>query len=254
MYIAFEIMHHKTYLKSCAECGQPFTAFAVHAKFCSELCDRAYQRRRSLIWRQSEEGKIAIEKSRQKLKAQGKKYRGKFEEEKREYIQILKTMPPEELIKHIKNKMAKSDLEFQPELVNPREGEPIQFVVGERPGKRERPSAATPVWAESKSGKLMRIIVGATPNVYLTNVVNSWSEDPKVFLRHLTRLQEDITRYRPTKIICFGNFAYKHVKSLKVGHASVVKFEHPSYVLRFKTKEIEKYMEEVRQQLLRAFS
>lgn len=240
-------------MTKCVECLKEFRAYTKHAKYCSPKCERAHQRRQSLIWRQTPEAKQTISRYRAEAKKHGKRYKSKFEAEVREYNEYLRTMPPEELIKHVKSLMIKERQLFHPEFVNRQPGKPITFIVGERPGKREGASASTPVWAMSKSGRVMRVIVGNIPNVYLTNIVNSWEEDQITFLDHFKRLQDDIKKYKPARILCFGNFAHKHVMKMKLGKATVEKFEHPSYVLRFKTKEIEKYIEEVRQSLLASF-
>ena len=240
-------------MATCVECLKQFTSTTKHAKYCDEKCERAHQRRQSLIWRQTPEAKEVIMRYRQEAKKNGRRYKTRFEEDNRKYNEYLRTMPPEDLVKHVKRLMEREKQLFHPEMINRKPGKPIVFVVGERPGKREHASASTPVWAESKSGRVMRVIVGNIPNVYLTNIVNSWQEDQLTFLDHFKRLQDDIKKHKPKKILCFGEFSYRHVKKMKVGKAVIEKFEHPSYVLRFKTKEIEKYIEEVRQSLLASF-
>lgn len=140
---------------------------------------------------------------------------------------------------------AQTEVKFQTKKINVTGG-PI-LVVGQNPGKQRSNEQTFTVWEGNRSADLLLEALDGTQNLFFTNVCNYQVMDEGKILEGLEELREIIEDYEPSKVLCFGDFAYKKVKSLKQ-NVVVVKMLHPSFIVRFQ-KDRQEYIQAVRKEL-----
>lgn len=121
------------------------------------------------------------------------------------------------------------------------------FVVGQCPGRQRKKNETFNVWEGNRSGDLMQEIIKGLDNIFLTNIVNVWSDGeiaPGQIQDGLNELTRDVKDMEPVGIMCIGAFAKRHVET-SIKHKNIAFAKHPSYIIRF-GKNREKYMSEVR--------
>lgn len=125
------------------------------------------------------------------------------------------------------------------------------FIVGMCPGKQRKKNQTRIVWEGNRSGDLMTRIIRGKKNLFLTNAFNYYVDGDvpeNIIDEGKFDLLEDIYRYNPRKVLCFGEVARKTIKELDVVKCPIKLFKHPSYILRFNLDK-EKYIKEVRGEL-----
>lgn len=130
------------------------------------------------------------------------------------------------------------------------------FIVGQSPGRvRNKDADTLSVWTGNRSGDIMDQIISGFKNLYLTNIYNIYPGTNTVARRYeaegLDQLKAAIRKLEPNAIFCFGKYAYNHVLQIRKQNQdwmtpTIVSFQHPSYILRFHFKRIEKYIKNVR--------
>src|SRR3990167_6943389 len=101
---------------------------------------------------------------------------------------------------------------FEPVLI----GEPKNpiFVIGMCPGKLRKKDTEAKAWSGDRAGSLMRQIIEGLGNAYLTNVFKKYVVGKitnEIIADGLSELEKDVKKYKPKLIVCFGQFATKHV-------------------------------------------
>jgi uracil-DNA glycosylase family 4 len=118
------------------------------------------------------------------------------------------------------------------------------MIVGMCPGRQRKGEQTHVVFEGNRTGDFIQSIIKDLDNVYMTNVFNFFIDEPplmEVIETGKEVLRNDINQIKPSLILCLGNFAYKHTKSLfNPGEYQIKKITHPSYILRF-NKDTETY-------------
>lgn len=126
------------------------------------------------------------------------------------------------------------------------------FIVGQCPGRPKKSDISPKVWQGNRAGKVMQEIVKDFENLYLTNIMNYYVKgkiQKDQLETGISELVDDIEKFRPKSIVCFGDFAYKQI--IDVTPINAFKVIHPSYVLRFKLNK-EEYIKMCRQTIKEA--
>lgn len=134
---------------------------------------------------------------------------------------------------------------------------PIMFV-GMNPGKTRKGKYSSHVWdGDTLTSNLLREAVEPYTNIVLTNVCNYQEVSEEKLNEGMNDLLQLVLRLKPRKIICLGDFAYKHVEELRMNGGEmyqryaerhVIKLPHPSYVVRF-NKNRQEYINKIRKEL-----
>jgi len=87
---------------------------------------------------------------------------------------------------------------------------------------------------------------------YFTNLVKCSTDNNKISLQDINNckhiLIQEIRSCKPKKIIALGNIVYSSLLNIIPEDciSKLYKIQHPNYVFRYKSKEISKYIEEIR--------
>jgi hypothetical protein len=141
-------------------------------------------------------------------------------------------------------------IKFSPRKVNITKN-PV-FIVGEIPGRPTKENHLQKqynVWTGNKGASLILRATNGKNNIYLTNVCNYYTEDMNdlIWLDGIGELLHDIEKYKPSKIICLGQLSYETM--MASNQHNLIKFDHPSYIIRFKNKNKQSYINKIRKEL-----
>lgn len=123
------------------------------------------------------------------------------------------------------------------------------IIVGQNPGNQyKKRTHSDYCWVNNKSANFLQDCLTDVNNIVLTNVCQYKTFNKHTLEEGLYDLQVMADYLQPSKIICLGEIAYKHVSKMyidlrlppTIGILGVKKIEHPSFILRF-NKDQQKY-------------
>lgn len=127
------------------------------------------------------------------------------------------------------------------------------IIIGEAPGKQRKQDQNQEVFHGNKSGDFVETAITGKKNIVLTNVINVFPADFKdrtMVKTGLDELKSLIDEYKPGKIICLGKKSLHAAILLKLTEHNDFRYmPHPSWILRFKHKERNTYLQQLRHEL-----
>ena len=139
------------------------------------------------------------------------------------------------------------EIKFKPREFGMKDKTKATFIVGLSPNKQRKKDTNGEVFHGNKIGDLVEESIKGKENIFLTNVTNTYVSDRELsavdITKGLVELKEDLKKYKPKKVIALGASAAKQIEGLAkekdIVKFSLVKEQHPSYVLRFNKGVVE---------------
>lgn len=131
------------------------------------------------------------------------------------------------------------------------------IIVGEKPGYQHKGKESPYSLEGNRTGDFVAEAIGNSTNIILTNVVNelytgNFDHTHENVAVGLHELYELFKKYNPSKIICLGviaeRYVYEMAGEMKL-NAVLVKFPHPSWINRFRSKYRSEYIHQLKKHI-----
>lgn len=133
-------------------------------------------------------------------------------------------------------------------------GEHPTLIVGQNPGHNRDGTHTGKVWEKNRSARLLHESLDGRENIILTNICNYTEINQDRLIEGYNDISNLVYRYKPTRIICLGTYAYDHITAMCTARLikphgfsiAIYKLNHPSYIARF-NKDKDEWINKVRE-------